>query len=195
MNEIHHDFQEIYEKYRPQLLHYLSRLVGEAEAEDLVQEVFIKVNRALANFRGDSSLATWLYRIATHTAYDRRRSPSFQQLEQNRQAADPLDEEMDELNGCDAFTGTQPQPIEQQYVKKELSACVNNRLAALPESYRTVLVLSDMEGLNNKEIAEILGVSLDTVKIRLHRARAMLREQVLSHCEYYWVSELSWQAA
>jgi RNA polymerase sigma-70 factor (ECF subfamily) len=195
MNEINRNFQEIYEGYRPQLMHYLSRLVGEAEAEDLVQEVFIKVNRALANFRGDSTLSTWLYRIATHTAYDRRRSPAFQQLEQNEQAVDLLGDDMVEVNICDAFTGDQAPPIEQQYVKKELSACVLNRLDALPESYRTVLVLSDMEGLSNKEIAQILGVTLDTVKIRIHRARAMLREQILSHCEYYWVSELSWQAA
>ncbi len=84
MNETLHDFLEIFETLRPKLTTYLAYLVGEAEAEDLVQEVYIKASRALSNFRGDSTLSTWLYSIATHTATDFRRSPAFQHQAQNR---------------------------------------------------------------------------------------------------------------
>ena len=70
-------FKDIYEEYQPKILHYLSRLVGHHEAEDTFQEVFEKVNRGLEGFRGQSKLSTWIYRIATNTALDRLRSPSF----------------------------------------------------------------------------------------------------------------------
>lgn len=70
------DFQAIHDEYRPKIVRYLSRLVGESEAEDLGQEVFIKVGKALQGFQGKSSLSTWIYRIATNAALDRLRSRS-----------------------------------------------------------------------------------------------------------------------
>lgn len=166
----------------------MMRLVGEGEAEDLAQEVFLKAKHALPGFRGESSLSTWLYRIATNAALDRLRSTAFQ----NQQVNYPIEEMGDGWNVC--LTEYKP-PVEQQYVKHEMGACIAGYLARLPDIYRQVLVLSDMEQLSNKEIAEILGVTLGTVKIRLHRARACLREELETHCEYYWVSELSWRAA
>jgi RNA polymerase sigma-70 factor (ECF subfamily) len=148
--------------------------------------VFIKVSQALPGFRGESSLSTWLYRIATNAALDRLRSPAFQ-----KQGADhPI------RQGWHAACMPEHKPpIEQQFVKHEMGDCILSYLARLPEIYRSVLVLSDMEELTNKEIADILDVPLSTVKIRLHRARASLREELETHCEYYWVSELSWRPA
>jgi RNA polymerase sigma-70 factor (ECF subfamily) len=182
------EFPEIYTTYWPKLTRYLIRMVGESEAEDLAQEVFIKVSQALPGFRGESSLSTWLYRIATNTALDRLRSPVFQ-----KQGADhPIEAEADEHAAC--LPDHKP-PIEQQFVKHEMGDCILGYLSRLPEIYRSVLVLSDMEDLTNKEIADILDVPLSTVKIRLHRARASLREELETHCEYYWVSELSWRPA
>jgi len=188
MNDFRSDFPEIYAAYWPKIARYLIRMVGDSEAEDLTQEVFIKVGQAMPGFRGESSLSTWLYRIATNAAFDRLRSPSFQ----NQQVDHPIEEEGDERDAC--FWENQP-PLEQQLVKHEMGACILDYLARLPENYRSVLVLSDMEELSNGEIAEILGVTLGTVKIRLHRARACLREELETHCEYYWVSELSWRLA
>ena len=72
------EFEQIHADFRPKIQRYLIRLVGEQEAEDLTQEVFVKVSRALKNFRGESQLSTWLYRIATNTALDRIDSPSYQ---------------------------------------------------------------------------------------------------------------------
>ena len=73
------DFQKIYDTYHPQILRYLVRLVGEPEAEDLAQEVFVKVSQGLKTFRGESQLSTWLYRIATNAAIDKIRTASFRQ--------------------------------------------------------------------------------------------------------------------
>jgi RNA polymerase sigma-70 factor (ECF subfamily) len=72
------DFQNVYVEFHPRIQRYLNRLLGPNEAEDVSQEVFAKVSQALPQFRGDSSISTWIYRIATNAAYDRLRSPSFQ---------------------------------------------------------------------------------------------------------------------
>ena len=68
-----------------------------------------------------------------------------------------------------------------------MNECIRDFIEKLPEAYRTVLVLGELEGLRNKEIAEILGVTLDTVKIRLHRAREKLKEELVAHCDSYWI--------
>jgi RNA polymerase sigma-70 factor (ECF subfamily) len=187
------ELQNIYTAFHPKILRYLTRLVGEEEAEDLTQEVFIKAGQALAGFRGESSLSSWLYRIATNTAYDKLRSPAFQRTAPKRQSGDPIQDDLAEIPECDPFSGEKIPLFEQQFVKKEMGECIWSYLEKLPESYRTVLVLSDMEGLSDKDISDILRVTLGTVKIRLHRARACLRDLFMNNCEYYWISELSWR--
>jgi DNA-directed RNA polymerase specialized sigma24 family protein len=82
MDEAILSFDEIHEAYRPKIRRYLARMVGEDEAEDLTQEVFVKIHRALNGFKGDSKLSTWIYRIATNAALDKLRSPSFQRTEE-----------------------------------------------------------------------------------------------------------------
>ncbi len=77
MNANIYEFNRIYEEYHAKLFRYLARFVGEDDAEDLTQEVFVKIHKALDNFRGESKLSTWIYRIATNTATDRLRSPSL----------------------------------------------------------------------------------------------------------------------
>ena len=71
------EFQSIHDTFRPRILRYLIQLVGEEEAEDLTQAVMVNVNEGLRNFRGDSTLSTWIYRIATNTAFDKLRSPAM----------------------------------------------------------------------------------------------------------------------
>jgi RNA polymerase sigma-70 factor (ECF subfamily) len=187
MSERTLEFQEIYETFQPKILRYLARLVGEDEAEDLTQETFVKVNQALENFRGESKLSTWLYRIATNTALDRLRSPSFREAAAVKLPSDAIEKDEPELDDRNAWTGEKTPLVEPQIYRKEMSACIRDFIGKLPESYRTVLVLSEMESLSNHEIAEILGVSLDTVKIRLHRARAKLRQELETHCDSDWV--------
>ena len=82
MDEGQRDFQEIYAEYYPKILGYVRRFVNGADAEDAAQEVFVKINQALGRFRGESSLATWIYRIATNTALDHLRKASSQKTSQ-----------------------------------------------------------------------------------------------------------------
>ncbi len=181
------EFQEIYDAYQPKILRYLIRLVGQAEAEDLTQEAFIKAGRSIRYFRGESSLSTWLYRIATHTALDRLRSRSFQR---QQAAASLSDGECGSPQFItNALTGENTPTAEKQLIRKEMDSCLLGFIAGLPENYRTILVLSELEEVANNEIAEILGVTLGTVKVRLHRAKEKLKQALLLHCDSYWVEE------
>ncbi|UCB44561.1 MAG: sigma-70 family RNA polymerase sigma factor [Spirochaetota bacterium] len=174
-----YSFDNIFLKYKPQIHRYLSRLVGFDEAEDLTQEVFVKVNKALPNFHGRSKLSTWIYRIATNTAIDKVRSPSFKRTKVFIPEQELIAE--DENVGNDKKVLS----MDQQIIEKEMNECIRYFICHLPENYRTVLVLSELECLKNKELAEILDITLDTVKIRLHRARARLKKELECHCDFY----------
>jgi len=171
------DFADIYEAYQARILRYLTRVVGEHDAEDLAQEVFIKVSRALPSFRGESQLSTWIYRIATHAAIDRLRTASYRKETEN-----PELEDLDEVE-ADAWTGEEIPSLEQQLMRKEMYDCFEKFVSRLPVNYRTIYVLGDLEGLSNAEICEILGLTLEVVKIRLHRGRGMLLNQLKKHCK------------
>jgi len=187
MNTSKSEFNEIYDAFQPKILHYMARMVGEDEAEDLTQEVFTKISRTLNTFRGEASLSTWIYRIATNTALDRLRSPSFQrvQVSLDQQSSD----REPEIEDRSMPMGERIPLLEHQIFRKEMNECICNFIGKLPEDYRTVLLLSEFEGLRNTEISEILGVSLDTVKIRLHRAREKLREEFMANCDPYWAED------
>jgi RNA polymerase sigma-70 factor, ECF subfamily len=172
------EFQKIHEAFRPKIHRYLTRLVGEHEAEDLTQEVFVKVSQALETFRGESQLSTWIYRIATNTAIDKMRAPSFQQDAQK----DSLDD-TDEIEDKETWIKDETPTPEQQLMQKDMYECFGNFVGNLPANYRTVVVLSELGELTNPEIAKILGLSLDTVKIRLHRGRARLFQELKTHCK------------
>ena len=174
------DFKKIYEEFQPKIFHYLSRLAGPVEAEDLTQEVFQKVSRGLEGFKGESKLSTWLYRIATNTALDKLRSSSFRRASEHT----PL-EDSTGVQDRDVWTGQTKNSTDQEVVRKEMSECVRGYVDDLPADYKAVIVLSDLGGFKNREIAEILQVSLDTVKIRLHRARACLKEKLNDGCNFY----------
>jgi len=175
-------FQEIYARFQPGVLRFLSRLVGEEEAEDVAQEVFLRVDRGLEGFREESSIGTWIYRIARNAALDRLRSrpawlESARQLRTHGSDEDPEDV-MSQLPDERAS-------LEWYLIGKEMSECIRGRVDTLPESYRRVLVLSEFVGMTNAEIASALGVSEGAVKIRLHRARSLLREDLGTHCNLY----------
>ena len=175
-------FQEIYDRFHPGILRFLSKLLGGDEAEEVAQEVFLKVDRGLENFRGESSVGTWIYGIARNAAIDRLRSrpawhESLRELRANgadENQEDPISQIADDQAS-----------IERYLIGKEMSECIRGRIDTLPESYRRVLVLSDLVGMTNGEIASALGVGEGAVKIRLHRARARLREDLNTRCTLY----------
>jgi RNA polymerase sigma-70 factor (ECF subfamily) len=174
------DFRTIYASYHPRIFRYLTRLVGQSEAEDLMQEVFLRVNKGLPDFKGDAKLSTWIYRIATNVATDRIRSRSSKESESGKVI--PLDERLNE-EGVD-LKGDKNPSVEKQAMREEMSACVQDYINSLPESYRIPVILSEIGGLTNKEIAETLGLTMETVKIRLHRGRAKLKEKLEAGCNF-----------
>lgn len=181
------DFDKIYADYRPKILRYLTRMVDESEAEDLTQEVFVKIDRGLQTFRGECKLSTWIYRIATNAALDKLGSPSFQRTIQDRLSRDLIGSDEPEPDEAeivdqDVWTGEKKPSLETRIMRDEMNACVRDRLANLPADYRAVLVLSDMEEMPSSEIAKIIGVSVDAAKIRLHRARARLKKDIMTYC-------------
>ncbi len=166
------DFRKIYDTFQPRILRYLRRLVGEHEAEDLTQEVFAKVSQALNRFRHESHLSTWIYRIATNATFDRKRSRAFQQTVRQQFSNEVMAEDM-------------THPVDRQLIRKEVNACIRGFVENLPTDYRLVVVLSELEELSNQEIAGVLGISLATVKIRLHRAKALLKKEFVTRCNFY----------
>lgn len=181
------DFDEIYTLFWPKIYRYAIRLVGSQEAEDLTQEIFIKVNQALKKFRNESTLSTWMYRIATNAAIDRIRSSSFRRKVKTDQEFDSLTRiRKIGIARKNIGLGKKSSFIEEQIIHKEMNECIRGYIGSLPENYRTIFVLSEIEGLKNKEIAEILELSLDVVKARLHRGKIKLRENLVDNCTFYW---------
>lgn len=173
-------FEEVHEEYRPRIFRYLSRLIGDDEAEDIAQEVFDKVNRSLGGFEGRSKLSTWIYRIATNAALDRFRSTSFRRSLERATLEDST-----AIDNKNVWTGETENPTDQKLIRKEMSECVREYIDKLSPDHRTVIVLKEIEEFKNREIADILQISLDTVKIRLHRARIALKKELENACNFY----------
>ena len=136
------DFQKLYTEFHPRIFRYLVGLVGEFEAEDLAQEVFIRVNQALSTFRGESRISTWIYRIATNAAFDRLRQSSFR-LTATQNPTDEAD--FDELVDQDLWTSESIPSIETSLHIKQRDECFCNFIESLPENYRLVVALSQLE--------------------------------------------------
>lgn len=172
------DFTQLHSELRPKIQRYLARLVGPADAEDLTQEVFVKVAQALPNFRGESHPSTWVYRIATNAAIDKIRGAASRPDAQHS----PLDDAA-EADVKEVWSGEEPPSLEQLVMHEDMIECFERFVMNLPPNYRTVIVLSEQEQMTNDEIAEILGLSQDTVKIRLHRGRERLLKELKEHCK------------
>lgn len=171
------DFTVIYKEFQPKIHRFLCKLVGESDALDLTQAVFMKVSRSLDGFREESSLSTWIYCIATNTAHDHVASS----LGKQRSSEQVLDRD----SSIDDFPDTGSHGSDQDYIRREMSDCIRGVIEKLPENYKIALLRSEFEDLTNSEIAEILDISIDTVKIRLHRARTVLRKAMESKCSFY----------
>ena len=148
-----------------------------ALADELAQDAFLKAYEAWSSFRGEAPERIWLLRIARNVCLDYLRSPRARQTK-----AVPLDEGRGIATpGCEL-----PLTVEQAARQAEMTDCVQRFVLSLPETLRTPLILHDMEGLTNAQIAQVLGVSLEAAKMRLHRARASLRQMMEQRCDLFY---------
>ena len=159
-------FEIIMRRYNQRIYRTVRAIVrDEHEAEDVMQQAYVNAYSHLHQFAERSSFATWLTRIAINEALARVRPRALR-------LADDIDQTL-----MTEIESNAPNP-EQQAVATELKNAVENEIASLPEGYRSVLMLREVEGLSTAETAEILGVNDDVVKQRLHRARTMLRDNL-----------------
>jgi RNA polymerase sigma-70 factor (ECF subfamily) len=163
-------------RYQQPIYSLLARsVVDRADAADLTQEVFVKIFRGVGTFHGESSLRTWIYRIALHEASNQRRW-----WMRHRQAEVPIEQEMaDSESGQpillkDLLVDHADSPYEIA-LRGEDRMRVEAALSQVPEPYRTTLILRDIEGFVYEEVAEMQSVNLGTVKSRLVRGRAALK--------------------
>lgn len=172
-------FDELVERYQHKIYHYAKRMVGnETDAEDITQDVFLKALQSLRTFREESSLQTWLFRIATNLCRDtlrrRQREKGWLRLWQERNSEHCSETVEWELPDRRADPAT-------QLLNQELSALLDEAIDRLPVAMREVLVMHDMEEMPYEEIAQALGIPLGTVKSRLFHARARIRQALASY--------------
>ena len=155
-------FEQLVEAYRNQVFRLALRMCGnEADADEVAQEAFLSAWKGLPNFRGESRFSTWLYQLTTHAAIDLMRR-------EKRQAAA---EDIDGITAAD----DRPSP-QQQAERAETRREVRSALMQLPEEYRQVLLLRFMQELSYEEIGQALKLPAGTVKSRLNRAKAQLKD-------------------
>jgi RNA polymerase sigma-70 factor (ECF subfamily) len=147
----------LYHQFKRRVFGMAHRIVGPSDAEEVAQEVFVRVFRGLASFRGDSQLSTWIYRLTVNAAL------SHLAKRGRRQEV-----------GDDGLTEVAAPPVTER--DSALAARIEAALTQLPAGYRAILVLHDIEGLSHEECAAILECRIGTCKSQLHKARARMRE-------------------
>ncbi len=170
------EFARLVDAYAPRLYRLALKMVrNPQDAEDVLQETFIKAYQALPNFDGRSRLSTWLYRIAVNEALMllRRKHPEFVSLDAPREQGEDEQEPLEVVDWCCL--------PEEELLSAEARAVMEQAVAALPPSLRVVFLLRDVEGLSTREVAEALDLSEGAVKVRLSRARARLRKALTAY--------------
>jgi RNA polymerase sigma-70 factor (ECF subfamily) len=172
-------FEQLLDRYEDKIFRLAYRFVrNETEAKEVLQDTFLSIWRKLDTFKGDSQFGSWLYRVAANTALMRLRA--------QRRHPEVSTEELP-VGYLDSY-GHLP-PAGENWAKRpddelqsgELRRHIQSAVDALPEIYRTVFLLRDVEGLSTEETAEILDISVPTVKTRLHRARIALRDTITAY--------------
>jgi RNA polymerase sigma-70 factor, ECF subfamily len=173
-------FTELVQRYERSLFNFGMKMCGAVgDAEDLVQETFLNVFKYLKDFRRETKFKNWLYRVAASVCIKKRRKSKFAP-ERELSLDDFLPD--DEANIEQQVPQWAALPLDQ-VLNEELRRKVLAAILELPEIYRTVLVLRDMEGFTTEEAAQILNQTPSNIKVRLHRARLFLREQLKSYYE------------
>ncbi len=172
--------EQVFRQYAPRIYSLALRMLGnEADAEDVTQDVLLQIIRKLDTFRGESAFPTWLHRVTVNAALAHRRKRSSRE---DLMVREPLDKFLEDGSHAAAVHHWSLQP-DQEAVDRETRGLIEKAIAGLPETYRDVYVLADVEGMSNSEIADMLGTSVSAVKSRLHRARLAMRNALAPHFE------------
>lgn len=166
-------FEEIIERYESKVLNLALRFTrNQEDAEEVMQDVFSTVYRKISGFQGKSAFSSWLYRIVVNAAFMKLRKRKQNQSISIEDLAPAVKQYCIDR---EAMVGSLPQNMT---VARELREVLQAAIDKLPEQYRAVFVLRDVDGLSNEETSEILNLSIPAVKSRLHRSRMMLRKKL-----------------
>ena len=176
-------FDELLDRHEKAVFNLIYRLVGDyEEAADLTQETFVAAYRSFHAFRGESEVFTWICQIAVNKCKnkfkERARRRRFEFL-----VRDLKQEDGETVEDDSGVFGVEERTPFTELEKKELQEKVVVAITGLPDDYRLVVVLRDLQGLSYQEIADMVGISLDALKSRLHRGRALLRQKLSPYLE------------
>ena len=173
-------FQDLVKRYEQKLYNFSLRMCrNTSDAEDMIQDTFLNVFKYLKNFRHETKFKNWLYKVAASTCIKKRRKSKFAPDKELS-----LDEFLpnDEAEKPDSVPEWAMLPLDK-LLNEELSSVINTTILTLPEKYRVVIILRDIEGFSTAETAQILNLSPSNVKVRLHRARLFLRDKLKGYFE------------
>jgi len=168
-------YDELVRTYNASIFHVAYRMLGDtAEASDVVQEIFIKVFRNIGSFKGQAALKTWIFRIALSEILNRLRWWKSR----HRSSTVSLD---DQPNGHEHYVPDSGPSPEEMLESKERDLAIQQALGKLSSEHRSIIVLRDIEGFSYTEIADVLGISMGTVKSRLARGREDLKKSLIRY--------------
>jgi RNA polymerase sigma-70 factor, ECF subfamily len=172
--------EQVFHDYGPRVYGIARRMLGnDADAEDVTQDVLVQVVRKLGTFRGEANLGTWLHRVTVNAALAHRQKRARRDQREQHEPLDLIFRDGHHAAPVRPWSITPAAQAEQ----RETSQLIENAIAELPEVYRDVFVLADVEGLPNASIGEMLGLSVPAVKSRLHRGRLLMRHALAKHFE------------
>jgi len=170
-------YDELVRTYHGSIFHVAYRMLGDsAEASDVVQEIFLKVFKNISGFKGEAALKTWIFRIAFSEILNRLRWWK----RRYRFSTVSLDDDQNGNGNGHHISDARPTP-EQVLQSKEQEAAIQQALSKLSSDHRSIIVLRDIEGFSYNEIADVLGISIGTVKSRLARARSDLKKSLMRY--------------
>ncbi len=169
------------ERYGERVYRLALRITGSKEdAEEAAQDALWSVARRIQTFKGESAFGSWVYRIAANAAYQKLRT---RKAKANEVAFDDVLPALDGAGRHFVPMDDWSRRVDDRALDGELRGVLEEAIATLPDDYRTALVLHDVEGLSNPDIAETLGISLPAVKSRIHRSRLFLRKRISEYLE------------
>lgn len=172
-------FEEIVKRYAPKVFSLAARLTrNHSDTEEVLQDVFVTIHRKINRFEGKSSFSSWLYRITVNASFMKLRKRRADRLVLMEEL--PVSEQEQRGEGSEVHAAA-----DRITARHELNTALDAAIAELPEEYRPVFILRDIDGLTSEEVGKILKLSIPAVKSRLHRSRDMLRRKLLRFYREY----------
>ena len=175
----HSSFEELISRYSVKAFSLATRLTRNVEdAEEVLQDVFVTVYRKIDGFQGKSTFSSWLYRVTVNAAFMKLRKKKQDQ-------AISMEDVLPQLQNSPSLRSSEHTEGDKAAMRNQVTAALEDAIGKLPEEYRPVFILRDVDGLSSREVGKILSISIPAVKSRLHRSRLMIRKRLSQFYKEY----------